>query len=320
MVPKRLRDALRDKRHKVFVVTTHVNPEGDAVGAALALASLLRRLGKKVHAVTDDRIPAEYAFLPGFKGLRTRAWPKEYDACVLVDCSDTTRIGGLRRKLRRDRLLVNIDHHVSNTRFARVNWVDPSASSASEMVYELFKVLRVPIRRREAVALYTGLMTDTGSFRFASTTSRTHAAAADLLTRGVDVNAVYRKLYEDWPFEAVAALGAILRTLRRDKSGTVAWLTLTASMLRRYPMFLSRTDDIIRFARSVAGAEVAVLFKEVRRGEVRVNLRSCRGRDVNRLARRFGGGGHPRASGCTLRGPLKDVVRRLVAAAAHRKR
>ncbi len=319
MVPKRLLSALRDKRHKVVVVATHVHLEGDALGSALALASLLRRLGKKVYAVTGDRVPAEYTFLPGLKGLRYRAWPKDYDLCVLVDCSDRARIGGLSRRVRRDRPLVNIDHHVGNTRFGHVNWVDPSASSACEMLYELFKAMRVPIRHSEAVQLYAGLMTDTGSFRFTCTTSRTHAAAADLLRRGVDVNAIYRKLHEEWPFGAVALLGEILRTLRRDKSGTVAWLTVSAKMLRRQPTLLSRTDDIIRFARCVTGVEVALLFKEVHPGEVRVNLRSCRGRDVNRLARRFGGGGHPMASGCTVRGPLKDVVRRVVAA-ARRKR
>jgi len=292
-----------------------VNPEGDAVGSLLALASLLRRLGKKVHAVVEERVPAEFGFLPGLKGLRRRAWPKDYDVCVLIDCSNTTRIGGLRRRLRPDRLLVNIDHHVSNTRFGDVNWVDPSASSACEMLQGLFGALRVPIRHAEALSLYTGIMTDTGSFRFASTTSRTHAACADLLRHGVDVNVVYRRLHENWPFRAVALLGEVLRTLRRDKSGTVAWLTVAAPMLRRCPLFLSRTDAIIRFARSVAGVEVAVLFKEVRPGEVRVNFRSCRGRDVNRLARRFGGGGHPTASGCTVHGRLKDVVRRVVDAA-----
>ncbi len=320
MVPKRLVNALRDRKHKVFVVATHVRVEGDALGSALALASLLRRLGKKVHGVTGERVPDEYAFLPGLKRLRRGAWPKDYDVCVLVDCSDRTRLGDLARKVRRDRLLVNIDHHVSNTRFAHVNWVDPSASSACEMVHGLFKAMHLSIRHSEAVSLYTGLMTDTGSFRFASTTSRTHAAAADLLRQDVDVNGIYRALHEQWPFGAVALLGEVLGTLRRDPSGKVAWLTVSAAMLRRQPSLLSRTEEIIRFARSVAGVEVAVLFKEVRPGAVQVNLRSIGRLDVNALARRFGGGGHPMASGCTLRGPLKDVVRRVVAAAARGKR
>ncbi len=319
MVPKKLVNALRDKKHKVFVVATHMNVEGDALGSALALASLLRRLGKKVHGVIEEKVPTEYAFLPGLKRLRRRAWPEDYDACVLIDCSDKTRLGDLARKVRRDRLLVNIDHHVSNTRFAHVNWVDPTASSACEMVHELFKAMGLFIRHSEAVQLYTGLMTDTGSFSFASTTSRTHAAAADLLRHGVDVHGIYRALHEQWPFGAVALLGEVLGTLRRDRCGKIVWLTLSASMLRRQPTLLSRTQDIIRFARSVAGAEVMILFKEVRPGEVRVNLRSSGRRDVNALAKRFGGGGHPMASGCTLRGSLRDVVRRVVAAAARWK-
>jgi len=315
MVPRKLLSALRNRRNKIFVVSSHVHLEGDALGSQLALSVLLRRLGKKVFCVSHDRPPAEYSFLPGIKGLRYRTWPKDYDVCLLADCSDVTRIGNLCAKVRRDRLILNIDHHVSNTRFGDVNWVDPKASSACEMVYELYKAMRVPLRRPEAVLLYTGIMTDTGSFRFTCTTSRTHAAVADLLRHKVDVNGIYRRVYEQWPFSAVGALGEVLQTLRRDKSGTVAWLTVRAPLLRRQPILVSRTDDLIRFARAVEGAEVALLFKEVRPGEVRVNLRSCRGRDVNKVARGFGGGGHAMASGCTVRGPVDKVVRRVVTAA-----
>ncbi|MGE5280634.1 MAG: DHH family phosphoesterase [Deltaproteobacteria bacterium] len=315
MVPEKLINALRSARHKVFVVSTHTQPEGDALGAQLALASLLRRCGKKVVCVNQDRPPAEYAFLPDIDRLCRESWPRDYDVCVLVDCSDVTRIGGLRARVRADRLIVNIDHHVSNTRFGGVNWVQPRASSACEMIHALYKAMRVSLRRDEALQIYTGLMTDTGSFRFAGTTARTHAVAADLLRHRLDVAGIYRKVHEELSFAAVVAMGHVVRTLRRSRCGTVAWLTVSRGLLRRFPELVSRTDDLIRFARSIAGVEVAFLFKEVGPGEVRVNLRSCRGRDVNKIARRFGGGGHPMASGCTVRGTLASAVRRLVGAA-----
>jgi phosphoesterase RecJ-like protein len=317
--PKKLVAELKKKNHKVFVVSAHIHLEGDALGSELAVASLLRRMGKTVYCVNDDQVPAEYLFLPGIKTIRRGAVFPAYDAAVLVDCSDASRIGKLSKSLRPDKPLINIDHHISNTRFGTLNWVEPKASCASEMVYQLFEALSMPLNKQEAVLLYTGILADTGSFRYASTSSVTHRVAAHLLEFGVNVYNIYQRLYEDFSYETVKALAGVVRGMRRDKTGKVAWVQVPAALGKKYPVLSEQTDEIIRFARAVAGVEVALLFKEIRRGrEVRVNFRS-RGRvDVNALAHGFGGGGHRMASGCTLKGTLKGVIAKVVAATARR--
>ncbi len=319
MVPKKLIAELKKKNLKVFVVSAHIHLEGDALGSELAVASLLRRMGKTVYVVNDDRVPAEYLFLPGIRTIRHGTVFPSYDAAVLVDCSDASRIGKLSRSIREDKPLINIDHHISNVRFGSINWVNPKASCASEMVYQLFEALGVRINRQEAVLLYTGILADTGSFRYASTSAETHRVAAHLLEFGVDVYGIYQRLYENFSYETVKALAGVVRGMRRDRTGKVAWVQVPAALGKKYPVLSEQTDEIIRFARAVAGVEVALLFKEIKRGrEVRVNFRS-RGRvDVNALAHGFGGGGHRMASGCTLRGALKGVIAKVVSATARR--
>jgi phosphoesterase RecJ-like protein len=319
VVPKKLVAELKKKNLKVFVVAAHIHLEGDALGSELAVASLLRRMGKTVYVVNDDHVPAEYLFLPGVKTIRRGTVFPAHDAAVLVDCSDASRIGKLSRSLRPDKPLFNIDHHISNTRFGSINWVEPKASCVSEMVYQLFGALGVPLNKQEAVLLYTGILADTGSFRYASTSADTHRVAAHLLEFGVDVYNIYQRLYENFSYETVKALAGVVRGMRRDRTGKVAWVQVPAALGKKYPVLSEQTDEIIRFARAVAGVEVALLFKEIRRGrEVRVNFRSRGHVDVNALAHGFGGGGHRMASGCTLRGTLKGVIARVVAATARR--
>ncbi|MDD5019387.1 MAG: bifunctional oligoribonuclease/PAP phosphatase NrnA [Candidatus Omnitrophica bacterium] len=319
MVPKKLVAELKRKDLKVFVVSAHIHLEGDALGAELAVASLLKRMGKTVYCVNDDDVPEEYLFLPGVKTVRRPHALPAYDAAVLVDCSDASRIGKISRFLRRDRPLINIDHHISNARFGTVNWVDSRTSCACEMVYQLFCALGMRLNKAEAVLLYTGILSDTGSFRYASTSAATHQAAAHLLRYGIDVYEIHRRLYENFSYETIRAFGRLASAMQRDKTGKVAWIEVPAALIKSQPVLAEQTDEIIRFARAVKGVEVALLFKEVRRGrEVRVNLRS-RGRvDVNALAAVFGGGGHKMASGCTLKGARKDVVAKVVAEAVRR--
>lgn len=316
MVPKKLLAELRKKRSRVFLVSAHVHLEGDALGAELALARLLRRLGHKAIVVNDDATPAEYGFLPDLETIKRPDRLPAYDVAVFVDCSDVSRAGKIAGLLKKDKPIWNIDHHASNSRFGALSWIDGKASSASEMIYRLYKALGVPIGLPEAVLLYTGISTDTGSFKYATTSAQTHAATADLLKHPVDVYAIYRALRENMPLEVVRAIGNVVSGLKSDRSGKVVWLQASASFLKRYPDLVDKTDDLVGWARSVRGAQIAILFKEVRPGEVRINFRSRGRANVDRLARLFGGGGHPMASGCTVRSSLKETVRRVVAAAS----
>lgn len=319
MLSKKLLGALRKKQNKVFLVSAHIGLEGDALGSELALASLLKRLGKKVIVLNQDEPPREYSFLPGLGSIRRKVILPDYDVAVLVDCSDISRIGKAAKVLRKDRLLVNIDHHISNTMFGDINWVKPNASCASEMVYELFKALNVKINKNEALCLYTGILADTGSFKYSTTSSFTHLVTSELLKHHLDVYGIYRHINESLDVRTVKALGKVIETLKVGQKGKLAWLEVKNGLIKKEPALAYMTDDIIHFARAIKGVEVALLFKEIKAGrEVRVNLRSLGKVDVNKLAGLFGGGGHKMASGCTLKGSLKDVVNRFIAEAQRR--
>ncbi|MDD3234539.1 MAG: bifunctional oligoribonuclease/PAP phosphatase NrnA [Candidatus Omnitrophota bacterium] len=306
------------RNNKSFLVTMHVNMEGDAVGAALAFCLLAEKLGKKTAVINDDPVPQVYSFLPGTSRItRTPARPLSgFDCFVAVDCSDLKRCGKAGETARGARCVLNIDHHVSNVKFGSVNWVDPSSSSASEMIYDLYRRMKVPLDKDSALLLYTGIMTDTGSFRYTNTSDRTHLAAAEMMRCGAVPADVYRRIYEASSFSDMQALARILGTMKRDQSGKLVWFAVERSMMPRRRMSMDLTEQILNYARSVKEAEVVVLFRENfgAKGGIRVNFRS-RGRiDVNNIAGMFGGGGHATASGCTVAGGMKAAVRKVLSA------
>jgi phosphoesterase RecJ-like protein len=308
------------KRHKRFLVTTHSNPEGDALGAELVVGGLLRSLGKQVSIVNDDPVPREYAFLPDVgRIIRFSEFKKggNFDCLLLVDCSDISRCGKVQSLRQSCHSVINIDHHISNTLFGEVNWVGVSFSSASEMVYRLCRQLDYPLTSKDALLLYVGIMTDTGSFRYSNTTADTHAVAADLLSYGIPVNKVYNCVYGNIPYEDMRLLSKVLLGLKQAAGGKIVWAQVEKNILRKSSLSFDVSEYILSFARAIKGAEVVVLFKENFGGrhDVRVNFRSHGRIDVNKIACYFGGGGHKTASGCTLAGSLvkirKTVLRKV---------
>lgn len=305
------------RKNKSFLVTSHTNLEGDALGSELAFANLLRKLGKRVQVVNQDPVPAEYQFLPDSKKagvVRDSGALGTFDCFALLDCSDLSRAGSAARFCTNGRLLLNIDHHISNSYFGKVNWVDPRASSTSEMVYRLYKKMGVPFDKKAAVLLYVGMLTDTGSFRYPNTTAFTHEAAAELLGYGLSAPLLYRHAYENIPFEHMKALARILGTLRQDPSGKVIWLQIRRSFFRGGKAWFDLGEQVLTLARAVKGAELVILFKEEpgKRGTVRVNFRSQGHIDVNGIARLFGGGGHRTASGCLIRGSISQAMKKVL--------
>jgi bifunctional oligoribonuclease and PAP phosphatase NrnA len=301
------------RSHRNFLVTVHSNIDGDALGSELAFARLLKKMGKSCLPVNDDKIPYGYEFLPGLKAIRRyRKGMKlpPIDAMAVLDCSDMKRTGQT-WNCNRGEPILNIDHHVSNSRFGRVNWVDPRACCACELVYELYKRLKVPIDRESAMLLYVGILTDTGSFRFSNTSPRTHLMTAQLLKTGISASDIYKKIYSSVPYEDMKLLSRILPTMQTDAEGRVVWFQLPRKLLAgRGGLSFDLSESILNFARSVKGVEVAILFKENLDGgkEVRVNFRSQGHIDVNRIAGSFGGGGHKTAAGMTVRGKSLQQV------------
>lgn len=291
------------RKHRSFLISSHVNPEGDSLGSALALQGLLRKLGKKAYVVMDGEIPPVYRFLPGASGVLAKA-PKGCEAAFIVDCPVLRRIGRVEGFISKEKPLGVIDHHVSNERFGTVNWVDPNAAAVGEMIFSLFKALRVKISREDAVNLYVSVVGDTGSFRYSNTTPKIHRLVASLIALGVDPSDVTHKLYESYSFDSRRLLAATLETLKIDRNGKIAWLKVTRKMLFRHHSSAEETEGFVDFARSIKGVEAAVFFREEKEGGVKISFRSKGKVDVNRIARRFGGGGHRAASGCFIRASL----------------
>jgi len=306
------------KRNKNFLITSHTNPEGDALGSELSFYFLLKALGKSARIVNDDAIPYGYELMPGAKNIiRYKKGLRGFDfGCfAILDCSDLKRCGNVYKLNRQENTILNIDHHISNSGFGHVNWIEPHASSSAEMVFWLYKYFKVAFKKETATLLYTGIMTDTGSFRYGNTSSETHKIAAELLKHGVDVTGVYRQLYENKPFGDLKQLAKILASVRRCSSGRIAWFELGCGSLKNKRFSFDLGEVIMGFARTIKNVEVAAVFKEACPGKkphVRVNLRSQGRVDVNRIANFFGGGGHKAASGCTVDGTLAEVKKKVL--------
>ncbi len=311
-------EAIRSNRS--FIVSSHVNPEGDALGSALGLAALLKRLGKRVVLATDGGIPPELRFLPKTAPVISRPNGRlSADVSMIVDVATFSRVGSMEKLIRRIPLTVNIDHHVSNHRFGDVNWIDPKAAAVGEMIYRLYRAFGLRPRREEALCLYVSLVTDTGSFRYMSTTPAVHRIAAELVETGISPLKVAQHLYESHTPQDLKFLGEVLRRLSHTPDGKVAWLEVSNRLMKRCRISPEMIDELVNYPRSVKSAEVALVFRESPEpGKIRVNLRSKGRINVNEIARAFGGGGHMAASGCTVEGTLsqaRDKVLRVVRAA-----
>jgi phosphoesterase RecJ-like protein len=296
------------RRGRRFLIASHENPEGDAVGSILALGGALRQLGKNVTLFNPDPIPEVLRFLPGAEEIVRRP-PKNvlYDAAFALDCGDRKRLGETFPEAEKIGRLINVDHHGSNTHFGDVNLVDPQASSTAEMIFGLLPEISAKISRSIGENIYTGILTDTGSFHYSNTTATTFAAARECVLAGVEPWKIAEQVYETQPLARLVLLPSVLKTLKMEEGGVVSSVVVTRRMLARAGAAPAHTEDFINFPRSVKGAEVAILFREIHPKKFRVSFRSRGKVDVSRVSRVFQGGGHPNAAGCTVEGTLREV-------------
>jgi phosphoesterase RecJ-like protein len=299
-------------------VLAHVHPEGDAIGATLGASLSLREAGKITGAYNADPLPSGLGILPGAADLR-REVPirRPYDCYLVLDTSDLTRTGGLLNGRPASAVVLNVDHHAGNTRFGDVNWVEPGASSAGEMVYRLLRQAGFPIGQAVATNLYAAILTDTGSFQHGNSTPEALRTAADLVSCGVVVEELAAGLYGNHDPREWHLLSVALASLTLSADGRLAWIEVTAAARERLGLGPEAMEGFIDYVRAVGGVQIAMMFKEVSAGEVGVSFRSRGSVDVAQLATEFGGGGHKNAAGCTVKGPL-PVVRTRVLAAAQR--
>jgi len=305
------------KKYNNFLITVHVNPEGDALGSELGFYNLIKKLGKRGTMLNDDSIPYGFDFLQQTKLIKRfkNNYPKlNFDCFVVLDCADLKRTGGVCGLNENKKPVLNIDHHISNRGFGDANWVDPSASSCSEMIYRLYKKFKVGLDRDTALAIYTGIMTDTGSFHYSNTSSFTFKAASELIQSGIDVSNVYRLVNENIPLADMKLLLKVLPKMKIYAQGKIAVFEFEKKFFNGKKASVDLGDMILTFGRLIKGVEVVLLFKENpgQNNNVRVNLRSQGGLDVNKIASFFGGGGHTRAAGCNLAGNIKDVSNKVI--------
>ncbi len=293
-----------------FVVTSHINPDGDAVGSAIGLARVLRSMGKGAMLWLRDECPALYLPLPGSDGIRTgeeppAKFPETFDGAIVLECPSLDRTG-LAEPLA-ELPILNVDHHLGNEHYGKVNWIDTAAPSVGEMIFRLAKGLNVTPDRDTATSLYLTLVTDTGGFRFANATPEAFQAAAELVRGGAQPQRVAQWLYESRPEGSMRLLGEMLATLKLHGEGRVATVILDAAMFERAAAAPSDTEGLIDYPRSIAGVETAALIRELEDGKLKVSLRSRGEVDIQKLALKHGGGGHRNAAGYTAEGEIEEV-------------
>jgi bifunctional oligoribonuclease and PAP phosphatase NrnA len=302
-------------------LSTHINADGDGCGSETGLARLLAQRGMAVHIVNPTPWPDLFDFLLADDVVDRSADGadalKGIDLLIVVDISDVKRLGALADAVRSLTVpRVVIDHHIaSDDRAGDIVLTDTTACATGELVYDLACELGYEITPRIAKALYSAILTDTGGFRFSNTTPRCHAIAADLLAVGVDPEELYQRVYASAPAGRLRLLADVLQTLGVDEHKGLAWLSMSAGAMEHYHVRQEDLDGIVEHARSIAGTRMAVFFRDLGHGKVKASFRSTGAVDVNAFARKFGGGGHARASGALIAGSLADVRERVLAAA-----
>lgn len=305
-----------------FVLTGHAFPDGDVLGSELALARHLRSTGKDARCINCGIVPQNYRWMfregeiVEYAAARDDAFIRGADAVLVFDYGNLKRLEEMTQPIRAGgALLVGIDHHPREGERPAMDIVDLGSAAVGEMIYDLIHVLGGTITREIADPLYVSLTTDTGSFRYSNTSSRSHRIAAHLVAAGVESYEVYRHIYEASSERRLRMMAEALRGLATDAGGRIAWISVTRAMLDEFGLTEDETEGFIDVVRTLKDAQIAILMKEVRPGRVKVSLRSRGAADVAAVARRFGGGGHVRAAGMTLQEPLEAARERVLEAA-----
>lgn len=307
------------RTYQQFIVTTHVNPDGDGLGAEIALAQYLRQKNKTVKILNSSPAPEVYHFLDPngdieiYDAQKHVEYVSNADVVFILDISDWQRLRELGKFIQSSHLTkVCIDHHPKNEAFVEHDFIYPKASSTGELIFDLLRGLDAKFTNRITEALYTAILTDTGAFRFTNTSPRVHRIAAELLERDIDPQKIYKEIYENQSRARVKLMAQALKSLDFAYENRLAWMTITQNMLAETGATLKDTDGLSEFPRTIIGVEVALLFIELEDARVKISFRSKGNIVINELARRFSGGGHAFASGATVEGELEAVLKNVI--------
>lgn len=285
-----------------FLISTHVNPDPDALCSALVVVEYLQKLGKKAVVVCDEAVPQRFDFIPGIKNVVSFEQIKneKFDGVVIVDCGDFERIGRVKSLIFKNVPIINIDHHITNTKFGTANIIDAKASSTAEVLFHYFKEVKFSLSPTIAFNLYTGIMTDTGSFRYENTTAQTHQIVGELMKFSLHPDQIYRDVYEGLPLDDLRRFSQLISRFEVLHHGRVIVMNLSKKISNAFSDEFDLRDALFKFFRSIKGTDVFVIFSEAEKNKTRVNFRSSGKVDVAKLSQQFNGGGHRLASGCTV--------------------
>ena len=300
-----------------YVLACHIKPDGDCLGAALALGRALRSLGKDVTVICQDPVPENYRFLPESDTIVQGSVRRDFDVGVLIDSDQPSRVGNVAEIIASCATTARIDHHLTQEGFGDIKIVQTDISSTSELITELFYANEVSIDSSVACMLLTGIIFDTGAFKYSSASSRTFEIVSQLMTAGARPANIIRSIFESKPLRAAKLLGRALSSMRATEDGVIVWAQITVADFRELGVDDNNTEGIVNTVAAISGPRVVMLLRETEPGTVRVSLRSRDQFDVNKIAVAFGGGGHAVASGCTIQAGL-DKARELLIAEVRR--
>ena len=305
------------QKNKNFLITSHINLDGDGIGSELALYFILKKLNKKVTILNQDRIPKIYDFLPDSDKVQywnnNRINPKSIDVGIALDCSSIKRIGRTYEIFKDIKTIINIDHHKSNENFGNLNYLDCSASSVGEIIYELITFLNIDLLDEKiSTCLFAAIITDTGSFRYSNVSSKTFGVASHLTRHRIKSHLIANNIYNRSTYPGLKLLGESLLTLEMDDSNYVSWLTITRKMLNDTNANDEDIEGIINIATTLNNVEISILFRETKDNKIKISFRSKGNFDVNKFAGKFKGGGHPNAAGCLCSGKLDEIKEKIL--------
>lgn len=299
------------KNGQTFCLSGHRNPDADVVGSQLAMESLIRRLGpsKQVDILNCGYPPRSLSFLPGYTHVKsTDLVENDYDVVITFESSGEDRLGNIINLARQAKCVINIDHHLHNPNYGTINFVEPSTSSTAELIFKIFERSGLALSKDEATCIYTGLVADTGCFRYGNTNVQSHDIAGKLLMAGVPVAQVSEQTYMSRSKTAMKLLTHALSGQRLLFGDRVSMMRINEDFYREIDAQSDDTDEIVNAGLLMGSVVVSVLLKEKRNpDEVKVSFRSKGETDINQVARAFDGGGHKNASGCAIQGRLDDV-------------
>ncbi len=314
-VPKtvqRIIDTVRNA--KTFCVVGHIRPDGDCIGSQLGLTLALRNLGKEAVCWNQDPVPQKLSFLDPEKVVSTPVSGQRFDCVIATDCASYERLGTVTEHIKDRGILINIDHHGSNTRYGDINWISPKEPSSGELIFRLLKDAKWPVTPAIANCLFTAVSTDTGSFQYPSTRPSTYHTAAELVKNGAELGRICHEVYQSYPLSRVRLLQHVYNSFRLVHDDQIAYFWLKPADFARTGATTADSEGLIDHVRDIEPVVVACVFEELEPGVARISLRSKTEQvNVSAIAQEFGGGGHPAAAGARIKGTSLAVQRKVLA-------